>query len=268
MVPRTFEAYTLEGKVLRRTDFLVSHVTKTKLRADDEFISMSEAAGVFDKDKDLSMAGARYSFSEHADIGAIGQYAWDLFHTFYAEANLAGEVTDELAFRLGAQYTDQRSVGDELLGDFDTYVFGGKVAASYYGVTLSFAFSSTANDNPILSPFGGYPGYLSLMISDFNRAGEDAWLVGLSSNLSRVNLPVLRDFSFFINYASGDTPESGSKASPDQQELDLTVDYRVQNGPLKGLWLRARRAMLDGDGADGRDINDTRVILNYEVPIL
>ena len=76
--------------------------------------------------------------------------------------------------------------------------------------------------------------------------------------------------SAFINYAEGDTPERGEAASPDQDELDITVDYRFQSQPLKGLWLRARAAFVDQDnGVNGADdIDDYRLIVNYEVPIL
>ena len=64
------------------------------------------------------------------------------------------------------------------------------------------------------------------------------------------------------------TPDSGSEASPDQQEPDITVDFRPERFPMKGLWLRVRRAWVDQDGLDGIDVGDFRVILNYGVPVL
>ena len=36
---------------------------------------------------------------------------------------------------------------------------------------LTVAFSSTSGDFEIENPYGSYPGYVSLMRSDFNRAG-------------------------------------------------------------------------------------------------
>ena len=115
----------------------------------------------------------------------------------------------------------------------------------------------------IRNPFGGYPGYLSLMISSFNRAEEDGWLLGLSYDFSELGLPGL---SGFVNYADGDTPDGGPRASPDQEEFDVTVDYRPDLRLLNGLWLRARAAWLDRDEtpAGGGDVTDYRLILNYE----
>jgi hypothetical protein len=105
------------------------------------------------------------------------------------------------------------------------------------------------------------------MLQSFNRAKEDGWLLGLSYDFSRVGLPGL---SGFLNYADGDTPDGGPFASPDQSEFDITIDYRFQSRALKGLWLRARAATLDQDDdvVGANDIDDYRIILNYERSIL
>jgi hypothetical protein len=267
MVPNTFEAYTLVKSPLNNVPFLLSHVRQMKRRERDDFISMSEAAGFTGTDEPLSVAAIRYDFTDDINIGATSQYAWEFMNTFYTEFNGLWRFEDDWAVRVGGQYTDQRSVGDEIGGDFDTFVFGGKVAASYKSATLTLAFSSTDDGAGIRNPYGGYPGYLSLMIKSFNRADEDAWLVGASYDFARIGVPGL---SSFVNYAEGNTPDSGSNASPDQQELDITVDYRFQSGLLKGLWLRTRAAFVDQDNdvAGASDVDDIRVILNYDLPIL
>jgi hypothetical protein len=228
---------------------------------------MSEAAGFKDRDEPLSVGAVRYDFTEDINLGATSQYAWEFMNTFYTEFNGLWRFEDDWALRMGGQYTDQRSVGDEIGGDFDTFVVGGKVAASYKSATLTLAFSSTDDGAGIRNPYGGYPGYLSLMIKSFNRADEDAWLVGTSYDFERIGAPGL---SSFVNYARGYTPDSGSNASPDQWEFDITVDYRFQSKLLKGLWLRTRAAFVDQDNnvAGASDVDDIRVILNYDLPIL
>jgi hypothetical protein len=266
MVPNTFEAYTLTHSPGGRWAYLVSHVRQMKLRNSDDFVSMSEAAGFADRDEPLTLGGARFDLTDDINIGATYQHAWEFMETFYAEANAVWRAGDDLAFRFGTQYTGQESVGDEIGGQFDTSVYGGKLAASYRSATLTLAFTST-DDAGIRNPFGGYPGYLSLMIQSFNRAEEDGWLVGFSYDFSRIGVPGL---SGFVNYADGDTPDDGPLASPDQWEFDVTVDYRFQSRPLKGLWIRARAATLDqdDDAPGANDVDDLRLIVNYEVPIL
>ena len=103
------------------------------------------------------------------------------------------------------------------------------------------------------------------MLRNFDRADEDAWLVGLSYNLKFLGLD---GFSFFTNYARGNTPDYGENASPDQQEIDLTVDYQFKRDFLKGFWLRLRGAYLDQDGPEGNDVKEFRAIINYELPVL
>jgi hypothetical protein len=93
---------------------------------------------------------------------------------------------DGKALRLGLQYTDQQDVGDAIGGRFNTHVLGGRISGGWRGATLTLAGSSTADDSHIRSPYGGYPGCLSLMLSDFNRAGEDAWLIGAAYDFAEL----------------------------------------------------------------------------------
>ena len=55
-----------------------------------------------------------------------------------------------------------------------------------------------------------------------------------------------------------------NESLPDETEYNFTLDFRPKSGALNGLWLRARYAYVDFEG--GKDTQDTRVILNYELP--
>ena len=50
-------------------------------------------------------------------------------------------------------------------------------------------------------------------------------------------------------------------------ETDVTVDYRVQEGPLRGLWFRLRNAYNSFNKGAG-NINEFRFVVNYPLPIL
>ncbi len=119
----------------------------------------------------------------------------------------------------------------------------------------------------IRSPFGSKPSALSFMLRDFDRAGEDAWLVGLSYDFA----PELgvKGLSAFVNYARGNGRHAALTGSRlvDEDELDLTVDYRFTAGPLTGLWLRVRGALVRELGGDRDTQNEFRAILNYELPL-
>jgi len=119
MVPNTFEAYSLIKEPADNWVFLFSQVRQMKRRERDDFISMSQAAGFSDRDEPLTVGAARYDFSDDINIGATSQYAWEFMNTFYTEANAVWSFAENRALRLAGQYTDQRSVGDEIGGAFD-----------------------------------------------------------------------------------------------------------------------------------------------------
>jgi hypothetical protein len=264
MAPNTFEAYTVRDSRSPHFKYIAGHITRMKKRNASSFEHMSEAAGADNTDKGLSMLGALYAPNKNISIGAINHHAWDVMNIFYAEGHAAWEVSPDAALRVTGQYTDQRSTGDELIGDFETGMAGIKLDASYKNAILTLARTTVDNNADLRFPFGGYPGFASLIVQDFNRAGEDAWLIGLSYTFSRFGLDGL---SAFTNFADSDTPDNGSAVSPDQQELDFTVDYRFSGELLEGLWIRARAAFVDQNGSGADDINDYRIILNYSIPL-
>lgn len=263
MVPNTFEAYGVQSTSHAQWAYLVAHVRQIKIRNANRFVSMSEAAGVPGGDEALNMAGARYRFGAGGDLGAMVQRTGHFMHTSYGEANALLGRGSELALRMSAQYTEQHSIGEQRGGHFDTDVIGLKASASYRHATVTVAHTSTDEDSAIRSPFGAYPGYISLMVKDFNRAGEEAYLIGFGYEFSRLGWPGL---SGFVNYARGDTPDVGPAASPDQREWDVTLDYRFDSTALRGLWLRVRAATVRQQGGLGEDLDDVRIIVNYDVP--
>jgi hypothetical protein len=228
---------------------------------------MSAAAGApSNRKRGLFLAGAAYVPSENALTGVVNYLVPDVLNILYAEMNYTRIINQELQLKLSAQFTDQRSVGQELLGSFDTRVAGSRAVLSYKNVIVMTAFSITATGAAIRSPFGTYAGYLSLMEKDFNRAGESAWLVGLSYNLKNLGLP---GFSFVVNYAQGYGARDATTENPlpQEAEFDLTVDYRIQQGPLRGLWFRVRNGYVDFTHQGGSS-NNLRLIVNYELPVL
>jgi hypothetical protein len=255
MIPNTFEAYII-GQRRSNSLLTVGYVDKMKQRNKIEFESMTDIAGLSGKDRGLYFVGGRFNFSDNTDLGVINYHTPDYINTFYAEANHL--IKTKIPVRLSLQATKQRSNGDELGGELDTYQLGGKLSLSYKNIVLTAAATSTDDDGGIQKPYGGSPSYTSVMIEDFDRAGEDAWSMRLSYHFGRFGI---KGLSVYTNYISGNTPESGEAASADQTEWDMTIDYKPDKKKLKGLWLRLRRAEVDRD--DGKEVLDYRIILNY-----
>lgn len=265
MVPNTFEAYVLFDDEGERFNHGLGHVARIKTYASDRFEPMAEAAGADDANDGVTFAGALYKLTRSASIGAIGLYGHNTFNTVYAEASGPWQLTDRLQSRLSAQFTNQTSVGDALAGRFSTTHLGAKADLSYAGAVLTLAYTRTGDGAGIRKPWGGSPSYASLIVKDFDRASERAWRLGLSYDFADIGWEGL---SGFVNYANGNTDDAGRHASPDQEELDFTIDLKPTAGLFKGLWLRARAAFVDQRGAGAEDLADYRLILNYELPLL
>jgi len=91
--------------------------------------------------------------------------------------------------------------------------------------------------------------------------------VSYSYNFSKFSVPGLSASAVYAYGWSARDPNNGASL-PDQQELDLTLDYRfVEKGPLKGLWLRAQRLKVQAAG-DPELTSEWRVILYWEIPLL
>ena len=269
MTPNTFEAVTLGGKV-GWLQYLGGFIWNIKPRNSDEFISMSEQAGAgANTDDGVGFLGVRLTPVTGLRMDISNAYGENTFNTFYTDFEYLVPLTTDWKLRIGAQFTDQRAVGNALLppadGRFwDTQHGGVRVQALYGPLTLTTAFSVTGAGNTIQNPWGGFPGYLSMIDQDFNRAREKAVLIGAAFDFSDV---LARGLSAYMNFAWGwdaINPATRRKA-PDQAEYDFNVDYRPPfNVPvLQGLWFRARAAILDQQDAKTLGYQ-FRLILNWE----
>ena len=258
MIPNTFEGYVLRypGK---RLEWLAGHVTKMKKRDSEEFVPMAEAAGVEGDDTGTSVFVGRYNFEDNSVLGVVFQHTDDLFSTAFSEGTFRRTLSENWGLQLAAQLTNQWSVGGEKLGDFSTYTWGVRGKLSYRGAVLTTSFMKTG-DAAIRKPFGGTPGYTSSMIFDFDRANEDAWRIGLSKNFTELGLPGV---SLIVNYTeSRNSTTDLGEPLPDADELDITVDFRPEEGFFKGIWLRVRYSDANR-GSPVADREDWRIILNY-----
>jgi hypothetical protein len=254
MIPNTFEAYRIDIKPSDIFRFGFAYVAREKSKASEEFRPMSEVAAVPGVERGTSVAGFLLSTTDTTYIGAVNELTWDLLNITYVEAGKTWQLPDDFQLRGELQFIDQRSVGEELLGNFSTQLYGASLTASYRSVVLSMSFTSTtASGLKILRQFGGVPAFNSLMISDFAGAGEDSFRIGVSYDFARIGLAGVKAFA---NYAHGEL-----LTNQHEDEVDATADYRIDHGPLKNFWLRLRYAYNSPSNQPAT--KDFRVILNY-----
>ena len=267
MIPNTFEAVGIGNRPGDGFAYMAGYVDAIKYKDSDEFIAMSEAAGAEGTDDGLAFIGARYRMPDQSVYGILHQRTPDLFETTFAKAEKRVEFTDESSLWADISYTAQRSVGEARIGDFSTHLISARLEYITGPQKFRVGMSRTDEGGGIKKPYGNPANYLSIIINDFDRAGEDAVTVGYSLDMGQMGPGRL---SFFANMVWGDTPDTGPIASPDVNEFDLTVDWRLNQGWSEKLWVRLRAAWVNQDDAYPKsdDLFDFRIIVNYDFNLL
>jgi hypothetical protein len=160
----------------------------------------------------------------------------------------------------GLQYSDQGSTGDDLLtgSDFSANQFGAKAELSYHRATFSTSWTTNGDEADLRSPWGGIPSYNSVQVQDFNRAGEDAFLLRAAYKFKAVE-----GLSAYALWVNGSQPENPTLSA--QDEYDFNLQWTASSGSFKGFSIRARYAIVTQDFG-GPDLQDFRIILNYDPP--
>jgi hypothetical protein len=265
MVPNTFEAAMLDGK-LGWLDYHAGYLFGIKPRQEDSFLSMAEQAGAADSDAGLVLMGLRAVPWKPLSVEASTAYGIDTYNTVFAQAEYTHPLAERVALTVGAQYHDQRSVGSELIGSFDTWNVGAHAKLSLWDASVDVMFHQTGDGANIRTQYGNWPGYLYLINTDFDRAGETAWGVKLTYDFKGLGLPGLIAYFWFAQGTGAINPTTGFGV-PDRREYDFDVTYTFPGGWLKGLQLRARVALTDLEGTPGL-LPDIRLILNWPLPLL
>jgi hypothetical protein len=264
MIPNTFEAVTLRGKV-GKVEYGSGWIWEMKPRNSDSFISMSEQAGVADSDEGLGFGSVLWKPSKAWEVFVGDYYTPDVYNTAFGYVKHVRCLTHCLDGHFGVQYTDQRSVGDELLDDFETWNLGvGARLVWKWGLTIGAAFHATGDDASIRSAYGSWPGWLSLIETDFDRANEKAFGVAVKYDFGKGGGPHVPGLLAVVAYGKGVDREDGSGGSlPDTDEFDFDVTYDVPK--VKGLQLRFRNAYVDAGGEQTG--YQFRFIVNWEIDL-
>ena len=231
---------------------------KIKERNDSEFVSMSEDAGA-DVERGVWAAGALYEKGKFS-IGAIDYYSDDIINIAYAESKLEVPLADDWKLKFAGQYVDQGSVGDNALQghSFSGHQFGLKVDLPIKKALFTAAFTHAWGTANLQNPWSGYPGYTSVQVQDFNRAGESAFLLRAG-----YDFPWVDGLSAYALAVFGTDPDLAGQFR--QNEFDFNLQWGPKKGALEGLSLRLRYAVVQQFGGDVHNLTDFRAIFNYVI---
>ncbi len=261
MTPNTFEGVTVYGKAGDKDGawrFGGGYISKIKEKNSDDFKWMSTVAGA-PVERGVYLAGANFD-GKGFSLGAIDYYSDDVINIFYTEGKYTLALADGYKLKLAAQFSDQRSTGDDLLTGhaFSTRQWGIKGDMNLGAALLTLAYTDTAKDADMRAPWGGYPGYTSVQVKDFNRAGESAVMLKVAYDFSGHGAEGLSAYALYVHGTGVAAPAFN------ENETDLNLQWTPKAGALKGMSFRLRYAHIDQRGGGDPTINDFRVIVNYD----
>ena len=270
MVPNTFEGATLVSlpDKDRSYDYSVGYLWTIKQRDSNDFIPMSDAlAG-----SDTFNHGAAYGMIKFRPLSGLSLVAMD--YNVQDMVNTAfGQV--EYDFKqpkgvpnwiIGANVIGQESIGSNLLTGtpFETYQASAKVQMAYAGFTLFVAGSITGDKSGIFSQYGTKPNYTDMQQASFDKAGEKAIGGSVAYDFGTVGLPGVSTGAWYT-HGWGAIDPSSNLGIPNRDELDLWIQYRPTEGPLKGFRLKTQYANVWQQGNVRESQPEFRFIVDYTV---
>ena len=270
MTPQTFEGYTLAGKI-RDVSYTLAYLEKLKPIDSDRFFNMAAVAGAPPgASEPLWLGSLGYSPVKGLTARLSSYHVPNILTSTYTDLVWLAPLWGGFKLQLGGQFMYQGSTGSNLLtgSPFDTWAGGAQADLIWGPITASIALTRIGKGSDYRTPFGGWAGYTSMIVNDFNRAGETGLLFGAAFDFAGLNLPGLSLFANAVFGRDAIDPVSAVRRS-DMTEYDFTLDYRftASHWPeyLAPLWIRARAVraeeQLNGFAAV---TSDYRVILNYQ----
>ena len=236
----------------------IGYFDPIKERNENQFVSMAKDAGA-DVNRGVWAGGAQYENGKFS-IGAIEYYCADVINIAYGQTSFEIPLGEDWKLKLAAQYTDEGSMGRNLLDgeSFSGHQFGFKVDLPVKKALFSAAFTTAWGNANLRNPWSGYPGYTSVQVQDFNRAGESAFLLRAG-----YDFPWVDGLSAYALAVFGTDPDSATQYR--QNEFDANLQWGPTKGILKGLSVRLRYAVVQQFGGDVHNLTDFRTICNYEI---
>ena len=204
-------------------------------------------------------AGALYEKGKF-NIGAIEYYCDDIINIAYAESKLEVPLADDWKLKFAGQYVDQGSVGDnDLQGhSFSGHQFGIKLDLPVKKALFTAAFTQAWGTANLQNPWSGYPGYTSVQVQDFNRAGEGAFLLRAG-----YDFPWVDGLSAYALAVFGTDPDLADAVSAERVRFESPVgpQKRRSEGFVAASALCGRPAVWRGCPQP----TDFRAICNYVI---
>lgn len=237
------------------------------------------AGGDYNVTKDLK---AQYYFAQMEDF--YNQNFFGLTHVLPIDGK-SSFTTDVRYFRTTSTGANRSAAGraqgyrvsgytEDNNGEIDNNTWVAMVTYANNGHAVSLGHQRVGDGSSFVQPnqgslinkgAGGGSVYLPTdrMIQSFARAGEETNFGQYSYDFAPLGVPGLKAT---IVYLKGTGIKAQNAGDQSEWERDMTLDYVLQSGSLKGLGFSLRNGKSNTDA--GRNVDQNRFIVNYTLSLL
>ncbi|OEU55076.1 MAG: hypothetical protein BA862_12995 [Desulfobulbaceae bacterium S3730MH12] len=261
LTPKKYRGFAVVNNSIEKVAFHGYYIEKWLNWTSEDWESITSGiTGNLDENEGALAGGVVWQLSDMFKIQGWDYYFNEVLNTFYMQAGYDQEMGSDYSLFASLKYFNQTDVGDALDGSIDTFSAGGNIGLAAYGAKF-IAYYGSNGDDKLRVPFGG-DWIVSMQVNNHERAEEDVWAVQLKYNFERLGA---KGLSADVFYGSFNTPDSGENISPDFDEIDFNLQYKL-GGWFEGCSVRLRYAFIDQDEdvAGGEDYSDGRIYLQYK----
>jgi hypothetical protein len=221
------------------------------------------AGGDYSVTKDLK---AQYYFAQLEDFYNQNFFGLTHIHTTSTGANSTAAGRAQ-GYRVSG-YTEDNN------GEIDNNTWVAMITYANSGHAVSLGHQRVGDGSNFVQPnqgslvdkgAGGGSVYLPTdrMIQNFARAGEQTNFGQYSYDFAPLGVPGLKAT---IAYLKGTDIKARNASDQSEWERDMTLDYVLQSGALKGVGFSVRNGKSNTDA--GRNVEQNRFIINYTLSLL
>ncbi|NKQ10585.1 OprD family porin [Pseudomonas sp. SST3] len=205
-------------------------------------------------------AGGKYQFSPEL----TGSYYYGGLDGIYDQHNMqlvhVMPIGDNQSFKTDLRYVRSTDDGGS---NVDNNAFGALFTYKIGGHGFTGGYQKMSGDTGFAYVSGGDNMLINLLqINDFGNEDEKSWQVRYDYDFAAMGVPGL---SLMTRYVSGDNVNLAVGGEGEEWERDTDIAYVVQNGLLKNFGMKVRNATVRSNF--GADLNETRLILSYTLPL-
>ena len=269
LLPSTYSGELITSKEFDGLTLNLGRLEQQNLRDSSSNDSMGYA-GV--DTRYLDLAGGAYALTPNLTASYYHARMKDIYSQDFAGFTHEMPLGAGISLRSDLRYFVTHEDGEHRLrsaarvdgGRINNRFFNGMESLSIGGHRFGVGYQNLSGQGDFAYP-GLDPYSVNLVtINVFTKAETDAWQLRYDYNFAAMGLPGL---TFMTRYVNGSHIETNRVSGGTERERDTDLSYVVQSGTFKNLNIRLRNATLRSGGGLTTDIDETRVIVGYNLSL-